>query len=270
MCASHRCIYQLQRFSCVSTFINLPGRHTHLLICCFNTIIHANLFILLYSPICKPFYIHSLYTCEPTWGVIKIYNKIYQFSRKIIKKKNVKRRWDDLTWTPSWNVAPPAALSNLQTCRRQSWSGRWCTGRNHSKRRTRWPSSGRLDKECRAAIQTCLQSSFPCPGLQWCGCCSALLQKSANVILNLLKCYFRFIDHLLILVMKPVCSSVLSVDNSVLLHKSLKKTGENFKSKYPSGSFHGLLVLLRKPCQHFSLKPPWQSEERQETEDEQC
>lgn len=166
---------------------------------------------------------------SPPEGVSKIFNKISLISWKRVLKKNVKRRWDDLTWTPSWNVAPPAALSNLQTCRRQSWSGRWCTGRNHSNRRTRWPSSGQLDKERRAVLQTCLQSSFPCPGLQSCGCCSALLQKSANVILNLLKCYFRGIDHLLFLVMKPMSSSVLSVDNSMLLHKSSTKTGQHFK-----------------------------------------
>lgn len=37
----------------------------------------------------------------------------------------------------------------------------------------------------------------------------------------------------------------------------------------PSGSFHGLLVLLREACEHLGLEASRQSDEWQEAQDEQ-
>lgn len=174
---------------------HLRGLQAPLSICRFNTIIHATQFILLYLITHLQPFLHLfsqiLYASKPSWGMNKMLNKIYLIRQKGSIKKNVLKGKDHVTWTPSWNGAPPAALSNLQTYRRQSWSGRRCTGRNHSRRRTHWPSSGRLDKERQAALHTYLQSSFLCPGLQWCGCCWGPLQKSAKVIFILLKSYFQ-------------------------------------------------------------------------------
>lgn len=103
----------------------------------------------------------------------------------IVNSSNDTWQPSPLTWTPSWSEVPPVAPSNLQTCMKRSWSRRWRIGRNHSRPRTRWPSSGPFGTERLAGPRTGPQSSSPSPGRRWSGCCLKPRRKSANKGLGL-------------------------------------------------------------------------------------